>query len=152
VPFALALTSPHDPSAADEAAGFAYAFDCGAGYGAFGPAASASCTNVAGGSLTVRASIRDKDGGVREYTATVDVQVTFDAVCALARQYATLEQAADAVCIDLERAASFVDKGMHTKQVDDALDAAAKDVAKWGARGGFTAEQQATLLALLGKL
>jgi predicted extracellular nuclease len=152
VPFTVALTSPHDVSAADEAAGFVYAFDCGAGYGAFGPSSSTSCTNVAGGPLTVRATIRDKDGGAREYTATLDVEVTFEAVCGLAAQYATLKQAADTVCNDLERAASFAEKGRHTKQVDDAIDAAARDVEKWGDRGGFTAEQQATLLALLGKL
>lgn len=152
VPFTVALGAAHDASAADEAAGFGYAFDCGAGYGAFGPSSSASCTNVVGGPLTIRASIRDKDGGVRAYTATVDVQVGFAAVCNLARQYAALEQAGDAVCNDLERAAAFAAKDGHTKQVDDALDAAAKDIAKWGERGGFTAEQQATLLALLGKL
>ncbi|MEP6812171.1 MAG: lamin tail domain-containing protein [Actinomycetota bacterium] len=36
VPFTISLSSPHDPSAADSTAGFAYAFDCGTGYGSYG--------------------------------------------------------------------------------------------------------------------
>ncbi len=42
--FTLAVTGATDPSAADQAAGFTYAFDCGKGYGDFGPSATASCT------------------------------------------------------------------------------------------------------------
>lgn len=73
--FALALTGAADVSAADAAAGFAYAFDCGSGsgYGAFGAASSAQCPTADDGTRTVRAKIRDKDGGESEYVATVDV-------------------------------------------------------------------------------
>jgi len=39
----LTLSSPADVSAADQAAGFSYAFDCGAGFGVFSPASSSSC-------------------------------------------------------------------------------------------------------------
>jgi PKD repeat protein len=55
----------------DTAAGFTYAFDFGSGYGAFSTDASASFTPADNGTYTVRAKVRDKDGGVTEYTATV---------------------------------------------------------------------------------
>ncbi len=70
--FTLSLTNPSDPSGADRDAGFAYAFDCGGGYGAFASANSAGC-NLDSGTRTVRGKIRDKDGGVTEYTRTVTV-------------------------------------------------------------------------------
>ena len=69
-PLELALTGSSDPSAADTAAGFEYAFDCGSGFGPFGPASSASCPTSDNGTHAVGGRIRDKDGGVREYTAS----------------------------------------------------------------------------------
>ena len=70
---ALSLTSPFDPSSADTTAGFQYAFDCGAGYGAFGSSSGASCPTTDNEVRTVGGKIRDKDGGESEYTASVTV-------------------------------------------------------------------------------
>jgi hypothetical protein len=72
-PITVALTNPSDPSQADTEAGFQYAFDLGSGYGAFGAASSASFTPPDEGTYTVRAKVRDKDGGVSEYAAQVVV-------------------------------------------------------------------------------
>jgi hypothetical protein len=66
----LALTNPSDPSSADTAAGFTYAFDCGSGYGASSSTATASCATTDSGVRTVKAKISDKDGGTTEYSAT----------------------------------------------------------------------------------
>jgi hypothetical protein len=73
-PVAVALTAPSDPSTADTTAGFEYAFDCGAGFGAFGATSSTTCTaSTFGTDLEVAAQIRDKDGGTTTYTATVGI-------------------------------------------------------------------------------
>jgi hypothetical protein len=73
--FTLSLASPSDPSSADSAAGFSYAFDCGdgSGYSAYGAASSRSCPTSENGTRTVKGKIRDKDGGETEYTKTVTV-------------------------------------------------------------------------------
>jgi hypothetical protein len=105
--FTLSLTSPTDPSAADRAAGFTYAFDCGAGYGAFGSASSASCPTTDVGTRSVRAKIRDKDGGVSEYRGTVQVFVTYASLCDLVRAYIGDEaNAADGLCQKLADAST----------------------------------------------
>jgi len=97
-PFALSLTSPHDPSAADTAAGFTYAFDCGSGYGAFGSASTASCPTSDVGTPSVGAKIRDKNDGVTEYRATVAVTVTFGSLCRLVQQVVTDSGVAQGLC------------------------------------------------------
>ena len=62
---AISLTSPVDPSSADVAAGFEYAFDCGSGaLGSFSTTSTAACPTTDDGSVTVRGQIRDKDGGL----------------------------------------------------------------------------------------
>ncbi|HEV8452363.1 MAG TPA: PKD domain-containing protein [Gaiellales bacterium] len=71
--FHLSLSDPSDPSGADTAAGFTYAFNCGSGYGSFASAAGATCPTTDNGTRNVAAKIRDKDGGITEYTATVSV-------------------------------------------------------------------------------
>jgi hypothetical protein len=71
----LSLTSPYDPSNADTIAGFEYAFDCGdgSGYGAWSSSNTATCPTDDNEIRTVKGKIRDKDGGVTEYTAAVTI-------------------------------------------------------------------------------
>jgi len=73
--FSVSLATPTDPSSVDTAAGFTYAFDCGAGGGftSFSSAASVICTTNASGTRTVNGRVRDKDGAFTEYTAAVNV-------------------------------------------------------------------------------
>jgi PKD repeat protein len=86
--FHLFLSSPSDPSGADTSAGFQYAFDCGSGYGAFSATASATCSTSDNGVRSVKGKIKDKDGGVSEYTASVTVNNVNPAVAAPADQNA----------------------------------------------------------------
>ncbi len=71
----LKLTSPKDPSSADTAAGFKYAFNCGngSGFNAFASANSRSCATTDNGVRSVNGKIRDKDLGATPYTGTVTV-------------------------------------------------------------------------------
>jgi predicted extracellular nuclease len=96
--FTISLTAPSDPSGADTTAGFTYAFDCGSGYGAFGPTASATCSTSSSGTLVVHGKIRDKDRDAREYTAQVQVTNTADSLCALTRTLVTKPGLAQALC------------------------------------------------------
>jgi hypothetical protein len=145
------LTGPADPSAADTAAGFTYAFDCGSGYGAYGAASSTSCPTGDTGSLSVGGKVRDKDGGVTEYRGTVVVVTTFDSLCALVRSYALRAQDADALCAKLAQAAQAPTATARA----GLLNAFRNDVdAKTGTEPGksFTAEQGALLKLLSTRL
>jgi PKD repeat protein len=71
--FELSLTDPYDPSPIDTAAGFEYDFDCGDGYDGWGTDTTATCQTYDNGTLDIAGKIRDKDGGVTEYTAQVQV-------------------------------------------------------------------------------
>jgi hypothetical protein len=73
-PFTLNATGATDPSPADVAAGFEYAFDCGGGYAAFSSFSSVLCGTTDSGTVAVGAKLRDRDGGVREYRSTVVVK------------------------------------------------------------------------------
>jgi hypothetical protein len=103
-PFTLSLTGASDPSSADTAAGFTYAFDCGSGYGAFGSAATASCPTTDVGTRAVGGKVRDKDGDVSEYRGSVAVVVTYDSLCSLVRSYAAHPADADTLCSMLDDA------------------------------------------------
>src|SRR5207302_537146 len=74
-PATISFSDQSDPSSVDTAAGFHYAYDCGdgSGYGAFSGSSSTSCPTTDSGSRTVKAKIKDKDGGTTEYTASVTV-------------------------------------------------------------------------------
>ncbi|MBM3999049.1 MAG: hypothetical protein FJ297_05810 [Planctomycetes bacterium] len=71
----LALIDPFDPSAADSVAGFTHAFDFGdgAGFGEWNSASASSRVAMGFGTRTVRARIRDKDGGMTEYAANITI-------------------------------------------------------------------------------
>lgn len=73
--FSLSLTSPSDPSPADLAAGFQYAFDCGdsAGFSPYGLASSVTCPAADNGTPSVKGKLKDKDGGETLYIANVTV-------------------------------------------------------------------------------
>jgi PKD domain len=106
VPFMLSLSAPGDPSTADTDAGFTYAFDCGDGYGWFGTDSSRLCPATDVGTLSVGAEIRDKDGDITQYRASVDVTVTFDGLCDLVRAYSTDPKLANGLCNKLDDAAN----------------------------------------------
>ena len=80
----LKLSAPSDPSAADTAAGFEYAFDRGdgSGLGAYTTTATVTCPTSASGVRSVEGRIRDKDGGTTAYSATVEVVGDDDGVAA----------------------------------------------------------------------
>jgi hypothetical protein len=70
--FTISLTNPIDP---DTASGFTYAFDVGGGYGAYGSANSRIVVPSVVGPIIVKARINDNQGGITEYTGTVNIVI-----------------------------------------------------------------------------
>ena len=102
-PFTLSLTNATDAAPADRP-GLTYAFDCGSGYGAFSASSTAVCPTDSVGTRSVGGKVRDDDGGVTEYRATVAVVVTFDSLCDLVRMYVDDQAVADSLCDQLDAA------------------------------------------------
>ena len=148
--FTLSLTDSFDPSAADTAAGFTFAFDCGSGYASFGSSSSISCPTTVTGNRSVAAQIRDKDGGVTEYKATVSLVVTFDSLCALAQSYATKAGIGDSLCAKLDNAAAARERG-NGKAADNILKAFVNEVEAQRGKS-LTSENADTLIALAASL
>jgi predicted extracellular nuclease len=131
----LALTGATDASAADRAS-LQFAFDCGTGFGAFSSVSTASCSTDSAGARDVRGAVRDKDGGQTIYTATVQVQVTVDSLCALVTEWSKNAGQANSLCVKLA-----------TGQ----LEAFAREVDAQSGKA-FTEEQAATLKRLASQL
>jgi hypothetical protein len=112
--FQLSLTSPVDPSSADVAAGFHYAFDCGDGngygaalsYATSGTTSSVQCSTTDNGVRSVKAKIFDKDNGSTEYTSSVTVNNVAPTVTSIAVTPALL-----AVNTSVTGSAPFTDPG-----------------------------------------
>jgi len=67
----LSLRGPSDPGREDT---FTYAFDCDRGsYGDFRKSSSANCPTTDNGTRSVKAQIRDDDGGVTKYRDTMTI-------------------------------------------------------------------------------
>lgn len=89
-PISLSLTAPVDVAA--DLPTLQYAFDCGSGFGSFGGSSTAACAAPNTGTVVVRGQVRDKDGGVNSYSATVTItgpSVTPDPYSAPARNDTT---------------------------------------------------------------
>ena len=78
-PATISFTGQSDPSSADTAAGFHYAYACnngslaGATYAGSGASASTTCAFNDNGNYTVKGRIIDKDDGFTEYNTTLTV-------------------------------------------------------------------------------
>jgi uncharacterized protein len=146
-PFTISLTNPSDPAPADT---FTYRFDCGTGYGGYGAASSASCTATSAGPVSVRGTIRDDDGGSHEYTATVNVIVTYDSLCDLTRLYVTKKKVEDDLCHELDKAEKADAKGDVRKKQEHLrhyVDKVRKESGK-----SLTTDQAQILIDLAGQL
>ena len=102
------------------------------------------------GPVTVRGTIQDDDGGSAEYTATVDVVVTFDSLCDLTRQYVTKKPVEDGLCKQARRRREGGREGRRKKKQEH-LDEYVKQVRKESGKS-LTADQAQTLIDLAGQL
>jgi PKD repeat protein len=78
----ISLSDPVDVPA--DLASLLYAFDCGDGYGPFSATSAVTCSSNAAGTRTVRATIRDKDDGVSEYSTVMMVENALPIVSSIA--------------------------------------------------------------------
>jgi hypothetical protein len=151
IPFTVSLTNAGDPSAADRAAGFTYAFDCGNGYGPFGVSASTSCRVLVLGTTVVRATVKDKDGGTTEYTASVRLGASFAGVCEVAKAYSSSASAAQVICNLLAKAQADAARGRRAQTLLDLAATAAAVVADT-ALHIFTPAERDELLRQIARL
>ena len=69
--------------------------------------------------------VSDKDGGVREYTARLQVTATYSSLCELVRSYSDDQQVAEQLCQRLdqaEKAANPIAKDVHLAAFRDRVD------------------------------
>lgn len=109
------LTHPSDLFSADMAAGFSYAFDCGAGFGTPTSAASATCIAPDNPSHTVTMKITE-EGGEQTYPLVVEVPNVAPIVGVL-----TVPAGPVRVNTEISASGAFTDAGIldtHTALVD----------------------------------
>jgi len=108
--YTLVLSRPRDPSPADMAAGFRYAYDC-TGTGAFESvdrrAARPTCAYPDDGSTLSRVLIADVDGGSSEYTIRVTVRNVSPTVGAI-----SVPTGPFLIGTEIEAVAEFTDPGV----------------------------------------
>ncbi|HKC92185.1 MAG TPA: hypothetical protein VKE23_12755, partial [Candidatus Limnocylindria bacterium] len=92
--------------------------------------------------------IKDKDGGVTEYKATVRVVVTLESLCALARSYATESGIGDSLCAKLDSAAAARERG-NARAAGNILKAFMNEVEAQRGKA-ITSDKADTLIALAG--
>ena len=148
-PFTLSLTNATDAAPADRP-GLTYAFDCGSGYGAFGTSTTASCPTDSVGTRSVGAKVRDDDGGVTEYRASVSVTVTYASLCELTKAYSSKPAVALAMCVTLRVAEEADQRGLAV--VKRAVLQAYVLQARAQSGKAFTTAEAATLIRLAGSL
>lgn len=128
--FMLSMTAPLDPSTSDMN-DLQYKFHCGDGWGPWGTTASATCTaRSKPGDDVVKAGIRDRDGGVTIYDASITVNDPPPEVTLLAPDtiyvQAKTELTVSATFTDRSQDAPFTAKvhwgeGLGTTRLDDVV-------------------------------
>ena len=109
-----------------------------------------SCPTTVTGDRSVAAKIRDKDGGVTEYHATVHVVVTFESLCALTRSYSPKAGIGDSLCAKLDSAAAARERG-NEKAAQIILKVFGNEVEAQRGKA-ITSANADTLIALVGSL
>ena len=94
--------------------------------------------------------MRDDDGGVTEYRATVSVHVTYTSLCALTKAYSSKPAIAEAMCVTL-RVAELADA--RGAELVKRLTLKAYELQARAQSGkAFTTSEAAILIALADKL